>query len=111
MGETPKLMRKMTRIASRELDTQIERARNRSADAAVAGFLLDLRNRMADRGFDASRLSLKMSRRDIGNHLRLRIETVSRVFSRLRDQHVIAVEGRDISFLDPERLRTLAAQD
>ena len=52
-----------------------------------------------------------MSRRDIGNHLRLRIETVSRAFSRLRDQGIIAVDGRSLTFLDPDRLRTLARQD
>ncbi|MEC9408789.1 MAG: helix-turn-helix domain-containing protein [Pseudomonadota bacterium] len=111
MAETPRLTRKMTRVVSRDLDNQIERARNRSADAAVSAFLLDLRERMVTRGFDAGHLSLKMSRRDIGNHLRLRIETVSRAFSRLRDQGVITVDGRDLTFLDPDRLRTLARQD
>ena len=111
MAETPRLTRKMTRVVSRDLDNQIERARNRTADAAVSAFLLDLRERMVTRGFDAGHLSLKMSRRDIGNHLRLRIETVSRAFSRLRDQGIIDVDGRSLRFLDPDRLRTLARQD
>lgn len=110
MAETPRLTRKMTRVVSRELDGQIERARNRTADSAVSAFLIDLRERMVSRGFDGQCLSLKMSRRDIGNHLRLRIETVSRAFSRLRDQGIIAVDGRDLTFIDPDRLQTLASE-
>jgi CRP/FNR family transcriptional regulator len=49
-----------------------------------------------------------MSREDIANYLGLVIETVSRTFSRLQDEGVIAVHGRHVRVSDPVRFAALA---
>ncbi|MGH8279769.1 MAG: helix-turn-helix domain-containing protein [Gammaproteobacteria bacterium] len=45
-----------------------------------------------------------MSRRDIGNYLRLVPETVSRQFSRFARDGLIAVDGQDVTLLQRQRL-------
>lgn len=51
----------------------------------VAAFLLD----MAERQGDLNPIDLPMSRMDIGDYLGLTIETVSRVFSKLKEKGII----------------------
>jgi len=61
----------------------------RTAAEKVARFLIDL----ADRTGGADDLALPMSRQDIADFLGLTIETVSRTFSQLQAQGLIAVAG------------------
>ena len=49
-----------------------------------------------------------MSREDIARYLGLALETVSRGFTRLQDDGVIEVTGRQVEVLDPERLTRMA---
>ena len=49
-----------------------------------------------------------MSRSDIGSYLSLVIETVSRGLSKLQDEGVIAVKGRQLEVLDADRLARMA---
>ena len=58
-----------------------------TAAERVAAFLLDL----ADRQGGLEQVELPMSRMDIGDYLGLTIETVSRVFSKLKDKGIIAL--------------------
>jgi CRP/FNR family transcriptional regulator len=51
---------------------------------------------------------LRMSRAEIGDYLGLTLETVSRTFSRLVAQQVLAVNGRTVRILDMMRLRQCA---
>jgi len=46
-----------------------------------------------------------MTRRDIGNHLNVTLETVSRAFSALDHLGIIAVERREVKILSLEALR------
>ncbi len=70
----------------------------------VAAFLLD----MADRQGDLRHIDLPMSRIDIGDYLGLTIETVSRVFSRLRVKGVIRLESlRRVEVLKRDALRAM----
>ncbi len=52
-----------------------------------------------------------MSRTDIGNYLGLTIETVSRIFTRLQKQDVIAVDKKEILIKNMEQLRNIANGD
>jgi len=56
-----------------------------TAAERVAAFLLDL----ADRQGGSEQIEMPMSRMDVGDYLGLTIETVSRVFSRLKDKEII----------------------
>jgi CRP/FNR family nitrogen fixation transcriptional regulator len=60
-----------------------------SAVERVAAFLLD----MADRQGGLDRIELPMSRTDIADYLGLTIETVSRVFSKLKEKGAIRLIG------------------
>lgn len=77
------------------------------AEERLAAFLLNLTQRLHARGFSASALILRMTREEIGSYLGLKLETVSRTFSRFQDEGLLEVKQRDIRILDSEGLRAL----
>jgi len=71
----------------------------------VATFLLNLSERLMERGFSASEFVLRMSREEIGSFLGIKLETVSRVFSKLQKTGLLEVETRHVRIVDIEALR------
>lgn len=71
----------------------------------LAFFLVDLMERLEGR----NDLHLLMSRADIGDHLGLTSETVTRTFTMLQRHHYINVEGRNVEILDASGLHRLAS--
>ncbi|PBB23090.1 MULTISPECIES: helix-turn-helix domain-containing protein [unclassified Mesorhizobium] len=70
----------------------------------VAAFLVD----MVERQGGLRQVELPMSRMDIGDYLGLTIETVSRVFTRLKDKGVIRLLNlRSVEILKQDVLRTM----
>ncbi|AZO41782.1 MULTISPECIES: helix-turn-helix domain-containing protein [unclassified Mesorhizobium] len=70
----------------------------------VAAFLVD----MAERQGGLRQVELPMSRMDIGDYLGLTIETVSRVFTRLKDKGVIRLLNlRSIEIVKQDVLQTM----
>lgn len=61
----------------------------RSAVERIAAFLLSMSRRNEDNGRDPMVIDLPMTRSDIGDFLGLTIETVSRAFTKLRQQGLI----------------------
>jgi len=51
---------------------------------------------------------IPMSREDIGSYLGLVIETVSRTLSKMQDDGLIRVNGRDVEILNLPTLNALA---
>lgn len=78
------------------------------AEARVAAFLLNLAERLKARGFSASEMVLRMTREEIGSYLGLKLETVSRTFSRFQDEGLLDVRQRRIRILDAAALKALA---
>lgn len=78
---------------------------NLSAEERVAAFLVDLADRYAERGYSGVSFHLRMSREEIGSHLGMKLETVSRMFSRLQQRGLIALHGKEVRILDLEALR------
>lgn len=77
------------------------------ADARVAGFLRYWVDALAKRGLRTDQISLRMTRAEIGNHLGMTLESVSRAMSRLARGNVIRfVEKgrRDIQIPDANAL-------
>ena len=70
------------------------------AEQRLAAFLLDLSNRYRSRGYSSSEFVLRMTREEIGSHLGLKLETVSRLFSRFAEEGLIGVQGRVIHLID-----------
>lgn len=76
--------------------------------ARVAHFLLEIDELYRQRQIAAEPLSLFMSFTDIGDYLGLRIETVSRAFSKLKKRGLIeAVGNEQVVILDRAKLRDL----
>jgi CRP/FNR family transcriptional regulator len=111
--QIPSLQRHFFQLMSREItqDQQMIALLSRSnADTRIAAFLLSISTRHSRRNLSATRFNLPMSRTDIGNFLGLTIETVSRVFTRLQKQGVIAAERKAITILEISTLTELANQ-
>jgi len=77
------------------------------AEERLAAFLLNLTQRLQARGFSPSALVLRMTREEIGSFLGLKLETVSRAFSRFQADGILEVKQRQIRVLDAEALRQL----
>ena len=70
------------------------------AEERVATFLLGMSQRMNARGYSPNKFVLRMTRREIGCHLGLKLETVSRMISRFRDHGLIEARFKEIHILD-----------
>ncbi len=77
------------------------------AEERLAAFLLNLTQRLRTRGFSSSSLVLRMTREEIGSYLGLKLETVSRAFSKFQDDGVLEVKQRQIRVLDADALQAL----
>jgi len=80
------------------------------ADQRLAAFLLDLSERYRARGYSASEFILRMTREEIGSYLGLKLETVSRLLSRLQQEGLIQVQGRVVKLLERGALKELVGQ-
>ncbi|MDE2400505.1 MAG: fumarate/nitrate reduction transcriptional regulator Fnr [Burkholderiales bacterium] len=77
------------------------------AEERLAAFLLNLTQRLHARGFSGSSLILRMTREEIGSYLGLKLETVSRSFSKFQEEGYLEVKQRDIRITNEEGLRAL----
>jgi CRP/FNR family transcriptional regulator len=103
----------MYRLLSREIrDDQVLHLLlgKRTAEERIGSFLLNLSMRHKQRNLSASNFRLAMSRTDVGNYLGLAVETVSRIFTRLQEQNVLKVDGKDVEILDQHKLCDVSHQ-
>ena len=77
------------------------------AEERLAAFLLNLVQRLHARGFSQSELVLRMTREEIGSYLGLKLETVSRTFSKFAEDGLVEVKQRHVRILNPDALKTL----
>jgi CRP/FNR family transcriptional regulator len=109
----PLLQRELFRMLGGEI--QRERALmvllgSMRAEERIAVFLLNLSQRMASRGYSATRFILRMTREEIGSLLGLKLETVSRILSRFQAEKMIRVHNREIDLYDIDRLRAVVGR-
>lgn len=77
------------------------------AEERLAAFLLNLTQRLKARGFSPTALVLRMTREEIGTYLGLKLETVSRCFSKFQEEGVLQVRQRQVRILDQAALARL----
>lgn len=77
------------------------------AEERLAAFLLNLSQRFTARGFSPAEFHLRMTRDEIGSYLGLKLETVSRAFSKFQESGLIAVQQKHIRIADLDGLRRL----
>ncbi len=77
------------------------------AEERLAAFLLNLVQRLHARGFSQSELVLRMTREEIGSYLGMKLETVSRTFSKFVEEGVIEVKQRYVHIKNTDALRQI----
>src|SRR5688572_5058286 len=79
------------------------------AEERLATFLLNLSRRFTARGYSPSEFHLRMTREELGSYLGLKLETVSRLFSRFHDDGLIEVQQKHVRILDVAGLERVLA--
>lgn len=105
---SPRVTQNMHRLLAREISRErhvMLMLGTMRADQRLAAFLLDLAERYHARGYSGSEFVLRMTRDEIGSYLGLKLETVSRLLSRMHREGLILVQGRVIKLLDTPQLK------
>ncbi len=79
--------------------------RDKEALERIAGFLLNLSDRLQLRGVQGREFRLGMNRDDIASYLGVRSETVSRSFTELSRRRLIRVRAKRVQITKPAELR------
>jgi CRP/FNR family transcriptional regulator len=78
----------------------------------VAHFILEMQERLPFRGTYTGQVALHLKREEIADYLGLTLETVSRVFRKLKDMRIIAsVSAGVVAVLDRQRLSEIGLYD
>ncbi len=104
------LQRQLHRVMSREIVREqdvIMLLGSMRAKQRVATFLLNLSDRYETLGYSAAEFVLRMTRKEIGSYLNLKLETVSRTLSQFADENIIKVSGKSVHIVDIEKLRAV----
>jgi CRP/FNR family transcriptional regulator len=108
--ELSDLQRQFHRIMSREIVRDhgvMLLLGSMRAEERLAAFLINLTQRLRHRGFSAHEVILRMTREEIGSYLGLKLETVSRTFSKFQEEGLLEVKQRHIRILDQAGLQRL----
>ncbi|MFY9316543.1 MAG: helix-turn-helix domain-containing protein [Burkholderiales bacterium] len=109
-AEVPALQRHLHAVLAREIVRDhgvMMLLGSMRAEERLATFLLNLSKRFTARGYSPSEFHLRMTREELGSYLGLKLETVSRLFSRFHDDRLIEVQQKHVRILDAEGLTRL----
>ena len=109
----PQLQTNLHRFLSREISRDqgvMLLLGSMRAEERLATFLLGLAERYRARGYSSTQFVLRMTREEIGSYLGLKLETVSRLFSRFRADGIIDVSGRAVKLADVAALKALTGR-
>jgi CRP/FNR family transcriptional regulator len=110
-AQVPSLQQQLFRVIGQSVDRDQDHLGilvRRQANERIALFLHSLGERYRNVGQSDRQFQLPMSREDIARFLGLALETVSRGFTRLQDDGVIAVTGRRVEIVNVTELLRLA---
>jgi CRP/FNR family transcriptional regulator len=110
--EVPALQRHLHAVLAREIVRDhgvMMLLGSMRAEERLATFLINLSRRLARRGYSASEFNLRMRREEIGSYLGLKLETVSRLFSRFQADGLIEVEQKHVRIRDIGGLQAVLA--
>jgi len=108
--EVPAIQRNLHSVLSREIVRDhgvMMLLGSMSAEERLAAFLINLSRRFTARGYSPSDFFLRMTREEIGSYLGLKLETVSRLFSRFQADKLIEVQQKHVRILDIPGLEAL----
>ena len=110
--KVPALQHSLHRVLGREIGhdhRQLLLLGSMRAEERLAAFLLNLSDRYKRRGYSSTEFVLRMTREEIGSFLGLKLETVSRLFSRFQEEGLVQVQGRAVKIVDLPTLKQLAS--
>jgi CRP/FNR family transcriptional regulator len=105
--ECPELAASLYGVISRELvhaQNMTWALGTLNSESRVAAFLVSFSARLGAMGYSRRSFILRMTRREIGNYLGLKLETVSRALSALHSSGIIRVNQRNIDIVDSDAL-------
>lgn len=102
------ILKTFGRYRNRDARTQSLR-RNTSAEARLAGFLLDFSQRLDALGEDPVSFKLPMSRADIASYLGLSAGSLAKAFTQLDERGIAKASRKEIQLSSVEGLRALGA--
>ena len=108
--DVPGMQRQFHKLMSREIVREhgvMMLLGSMRAEERLAVFLLNLSQRFTARGYSAAEFNLRMTRDEIGSFLGLKLETVSRLFSRFHDESLINIRQKSVKILDESGLRNI----
>jgi len=106
--QIPDLQHHLFTLMAREIESNqrmMSLLSRKSAEQKVAYFLLRMGAHLQRSGQSGGTYTLPMTRRDIGNHLGLAVETVSRIFTKFQRLGLCVITGRRLQRLDMEGLQ------
>ena len=110
----PVVMRNFHKIMSREIVRDhgvMLLLGNMNAEERLAVFLLNLSHRFAARGLSPNDFKLRMTREEIGAYLGLKLETISRTFSKFQEEGLMEVSNKHIQLLKLDALKKVVGND
>ena len=110
-AQVPGLQQQLLRVIGHGINRDTDHREilvRRQANERIALFLHGLSERYRSIGSPSDAFKLPMSREDIARFLGLALETVSRGFTRLQEDGVIAVHGRLVEITHPAELERIA---
>lgn len=110
-GEIDGLRTQLTRLLSKEITEDQELLLilgQKSAKEKVAALLINLSSRFRLRNLPHDVFTLPMSRGEMSNYLGLTIETVSRIFNKLKKHDWVEIKGKQIHIKDMTAVKRLA---
>ena len=113
MDRLPSLQRRFFRMMSHELVREQQNMAllgTMRAEQRLATFLLRVSSLYHQRGYSATEFVLRMTREELGSYLGLKLETVSRLLSKLQQEGLITVLNKAVKLLDLDALRALGGQ-
>jgi CRP/FNR family transcriptional regulator len=108
--EMPALQRNLHAVLSREIVREhgvMMLLGSMRAEERLAAFLLNLSRRFTRRGYAPHDFHLRMTREELGSFLGLKLETVSRLFSRFQEEGLLEVNQKHVLIRDVARLEAL----
>lgn len=113
VDELPSLRHQLMRLMGQALSDEeklLLTLGRKNSEGRITSLLLTLSRRLALRGLPGERVPLSMKRNEMANFLSMRLETVSRVLTRLQRDQVIKVAPGEIEILDMDALRERSGQ-
>ena len=101
------LQRIIQQKSCEQMDRYIRRiaTSQRPGEERLAAFLIDLARRYMERGLASEEVNLSLTRQEIGSHLGMALETISRLLGKFESLNIIEVQGKRIRIKDMDTLR------